>query len=724
LRAYVANRIPSLSYEEELALTTYLAKENIFLWLDFVADELRKLASADGSYVALLSQIVERVRSDMAQGPIIEAMISIGSTRPELGVDIATKMRNKHDEALSLYSGFILGGAGRSNFAAIESILSGLMKSDNQTDRIAALRTYRVVFTPHQPSPVPIPNRVFEIFESAVTTEDSSLQVEAVSTLLDFAKQNERRVIDVLCKIVGRSPFVDKEIARRLQLKGLNDESVVTLLWLLVPSETEEVLRQVVMVLAYRGPNFAKQSMQMILSLVARGKYHTIYMLDYAAEQVGAADVKGAIEIIQNALPEQKPGNLTFAVPYLLVDVCKSNLLLLTAYLSEWLTRHPLRDVALRTLREVLGNAFDTQDVRIAESIYPTLESDARANGINIGKTLEGKTDKIDQCIELVYALLARRPQLDFVMIEANWKRFPALREFLGDQWMKEKKEENNNTHEILYDLAYLPHETEVKKLQTEPPSVPTSIDALARWMRISNLLHPRAMLSYLEDMVDAIKKLPGTRSLKEGLRSEDRFSQTFSELQMGYAFAQAAFPIVLGPSAGAGKLDLQVTIEGTPILMEVITPEMFRPLKYSAKAVAIPNRARGKIYDEFKEHLAELPKDTKTPIIIVIDAGRSEIDYEFVGDYLYGTTQFTFWVDRKTGKGAGGAWTRAPDSLSEIAKKSPENLNIISAVLCYKTSLGKDGRFHIMGMIFTNPTAQNPINESQLSQINQTVFK
>lgn len=117
------------------------------------------------------------------------------------------------------------------------------------------------------------------------------------------------------------------------------------------------------------------------------------------------------------------------------------------------------------------------------------------------------------------------------------------------------------------------------------------------------------------------------------------------------------------------------------------------------------------------------MPKNTTTPIIIAIDAGRSEIDYEFVADYLYGTAQFTFWVDKKTGKDAGGAWTRAKDSLSEYAKGSPENLNLISGVLCYKTNLGSDGKFHLTGMIFANPTAQNPFTESQLSQINGAVF-
>jgi hypothetical protein len=205
----------------------------------------------------------------------------------------------------------------------------------------------------------------------------------------------------------------------------------------------------------------------------------------------------------------------------------------------------------LKTLREVLGNAFDTQNVSIAESIYPTLESNAGANGINIEKTLEGKTNKIEQCIELVDALLAGRPKLDFSKIEASWEQFPALRKFLGDQWMKEKKAENNNTHEILYDLAYLSREVELEKLQSELSSGLTPMDAFVQSMRLHNLLHPRAMLCLLEDMVRSVQDLQGTRNLKQGMRSENRFSETFSELQMAYAFSRARFAIVLEPGLG-----------------------------------------------------------------------------------------------------------------------------------------------------------------------------
>jgi hypothetical protein len=720
--------VSPLTQDEELELVGGLVKLDIFLWLDYIGLKLKELASVQDSYVDIISEIVNKVKLDLAQGPIINALTQIGESSPQLGIDLAAKMQRRNDEILAIYSSFPLGGAGRVDYAQVKSRIGSLWHSACEFHEVsagvAAVRTFRVIFSPYETKTKNIPPDVFSFMELAALSPDTDIVQEASDGLFDFAKIDEARVMVTLARLAQNNALVRGHIARRLELKGtLSSTNTVALLKLLITDDDPNVLSYVARILAYQGSQFPKEAMEIIIDLVVRGKYHTVYMLDYAAEEVGAADVKGAIALIQNALPETKHGYLTFEAPYLLVDVCKSNLLLLTTYLKEWLVKPALRYVALKTLREALGNAFDTQNISIAESIYPTLESNARANGMNIEKTLGGNSNKIEQCIHLVDELLAERPKLDFSKIEENWKQFPALQEFLGDQWMKDKKTENNNIHEILYDLAYLSREAELEKLQSEPSLELTPMDAFVQSMRLHHLLHPLAMLCYLEDMVEAIKILPGTRSLKEGLRSEDRFPQSFSELQIAYAFAHAGFTIVLGPPAGAGKLDLQATIEGTPILIEVITPDMIKSLKYSTKAVMIPNRARAKIYDEFKNHLAELPKDTTTPIIIVIDAGRSEIDYDFVADYLYGTTQFTFWVDKKTGKQAGGAWTRAKDSLSEYAKDSPENLNLISGVLCYKTTLGSDGKFHLTGMIFTNPTAQNQLTESQLSHINGAVF-
>ena len=60
---------------------------------------------------------------------------------------------------------------------------------------------------------------------------------------------------------------------------------------------------------------------------------------------------------------------------------------------------------------------------------------------------------------------------------------------------------------------------------------------------------------------------------------------------------------------------------------------------------------------------------------------------------------------------------------MHELGKAGSENLDIISAVICYKTPLGDDGKFHMQGQIFLNPHAQNPLTDAQVSKIEEALF-
>ena len=232
-------------------------------------------------------------------------------------------------------------------------------------------------------------------------------------------------------------------------------------------------------------------------------------------------------------------------------------------------------------------------------------------------------------------------------------------------------------------------------------------------------------MLNYLNKMVATIEGIPNNSGIRRGLSSNEQFYEGLSELETAYAFASAAArQIILEPHVGTKRLDLQATIDGSSVLFETISPETFRGLKYSSGAVFLPNRVRDKIYDEFKKHLSRLPTSVKIPIVIIIDIGRSEIDYEFVADYLWGTLQLTYRIDKRTGKEAGSLWTRAKDSMHELAKKSHENLDIISGVICYKSFLSNDGEFHLQGMYFPNPNALNPLTKNQVSRLKAIMFK
>jgi hypothetical protein len=707
---------------ERLELLRGLCKRDIFLWLDYISVELKSLASLDAQYVDVLSEVVNKVRHDMAQGPIIHAMIEVGENDPQLGIELSSRMRKRGDEGLAIYSSFPLGGAGRKDFDGVKPAIEELLQSPDSISQVVALRTYRVIFETTQEK---IPEDIFSLMETRATSKQFDVRLEAMNALLDFARLDEERSMKTLTAIAKEDSSLRGALASRLHLKGaLSVKSTATLLQTIVQDEDERTLGQVVSVLASEGGKFQQEALNMIVLLVERGKYHRVYLLDYAAQEVGKADVKRAIKAVENALKTPHTANLDSFAPYLLVDMCKSDYATLADHLKSWLSDPKLRDVALRAARELLGLAFGTSNQAVADILLPALESDAKSMGINVERLLKRDTDKTAQCIELLDEIRSGRQSLDYTEIEKNWQSFPSLRQFLGDRWLGEKKAEDNKTHEILYNLAYLSREDELKKVRSEPLSKLEPFQAFLRLLWIQDRLRPRAMLTYLEEMAASVSKLPGNHDLKRGLRLDDQFFETFSELQIAHAFARQGYALVIEPEVGTKKLDLEATVNGSHILFEVISPNMFRTLRYTSRAIGVPNRARGKIYDEFKKHLAQIATTENRPVVIVIDIGRSEIDYDFVADYLFGTLQFTFWTDKKTGKLVQSAWARAEDSMHKLGEASSEKLDIISAVICYKTPLGDDGKFHMQGQIFLNPHAQNPLTDVQVSKIEEALFR
>jgi len=721
LLAFVKEEPPPWNGAERLELVRGLCERNIFLWLDYISAELRSLASLDTQYVDVLSEVVNKVRHDMAQGPIIHALIEVGENDPQLGIQLSSTMRKRGDEGLTIYSSFLLGGAGRKDLSGVKPAIEELLQSPDSVNQVVALRTYRVVFETAQEK---IPKDIFSVMETRATSKQFDVRLEAINALLDFARLDEERSMKTLTAIAEEDSSLRGALASRLHLKGaLSVKSTAALLQTIVQDEDERTLGQVVSVLASEGGKFQQEALDMIVSLVARGKYHKVYLLDYAAQEVGKADVNRAIKTVENALKTPHTANLNSYAPYLLVDMCKSDYATLADHLKPWLSDAQLRDVALRGARELLGLAFGTSNQVVADILLPALESDAKSMGIDIERLLKRDTDRIAQCIELLDEIRSGRKTLDYTEIERNWQSFPSLREFLGDRWLGEKKAEDNKSHEILYNLAYLSREAELEKVRSEPLSKLEPFQVFLRLLWIQDRLRPRVMLTYLEEMTMSVKDLPNNGALKNDLRLDDKFYAAFSELQMAHAFAKRKHLLRLAPTVGTKSLDLEVTLDSGPVLFEVINPMLFRQLKYAAGAMFIPNRARGKIYDEFKKHLAQRADAETRPAVIVIDIGRSEIDYDFVADYLYGTLQYTFWTDKKTGKLVGTAETRAKDSMHELGKASSENLDIISAVICYKTPLGDDGKFHMRGQIFLNPHAQNLLTDAQVSNIEEALF-
>ncbi len=96
---------PPLSNSERIKLVSGLIRKDLFLWLDYVSDEIRNLASTDESYISFLSELIGKVKRDLSGGQIIQALTSVGETNPELGIELSLAMRKRREEGLMLPSG-------------------------------------------------------------------------------------------------------------------------------------------------------------------------------------------------------------------------------------------------------------------------------------------------------------------------------------------------------------------------------------------------------------------------------------------------------------------------------------------------------------------------------------------------------------------------------------------------------------------------------------------
>ena len=714
---------PPLSNSERIELVSGLVKKHVFLWLDYVSEEIRNLASTDATYIAFLSELISKVRKDLAGGQIIQALTSVGEANPGLGIDLSLAMRQRQEEGLTIYSSFPLGGAGRTDFGKVKPVLDKLWQSGDHFNQVAALRSYRIIIDPIGGQQRHIPDETFQLFETAASSANAEVRNEAAQGLFDLAKSDERRSMKTLVRMLAEPGPIRGLVATRLQLKNdFSTENRATLLKLIVQDNNDAVLGQVSMVLMFHGKDFPREAMEIVVSIAERGKYRTVYELDYAAELVAKADLVGAIKIVKNAYAKTTSDHFKFIAPHLLVDISKSNYLLLADFVKNWLRNKEFERMAITTGREMLGNLFGSADQSVVNSLYPTLESIARERGLNVKEIIGGEKDKVAQGIELLTAIERKRPRLDYDEIEKNLRLYPSLKEFLGDRWIKDRKLEDNRTHEILNNLAYLSRESELEDLLKQTPKDLDPFKLWARSMRAQDLLRPRVMLDYLSAMVEAIKELPKTGGLKARLTKGDQFDGAFSELQIISCFAKSDYSVTIEPPLGTKALDLEVSIEGHQVLFEVKNPNLFRKLRYAGGG-SVPNRARTIIYEEFLQHLSKVPATETRPIVIVMNIGRSEIDYDFIADYLFGTLQFTWLQDKKTGKVIDKGWTRAEDSLHKQAEKTSKNLDLISAIVCYKTVFGNDAKFHLQGTIFLNPTAQNALTDTQSDMISKALF-
>lgn len=682
-----------------------------------VGAKIDEVASTNEKFFELIRKILGDNEYDLSNGPITFPLVRIGENNPDLGWEIANIMVEKGG-ALLRYSSFPLGGVGRNNFQKVFEKIKELFGSTDLWKRVCALRTLRVSFSDKE---LKNESEIFDIIQKASEDKDVNVKAESLECSKDFYSKNRELFKKLIKKLVEEDFKLAHTFAYGAWIHPLEPpEDNIEFLRICSKHENFHVFEKVCYALTKLTKQYPKEIMEILRNRIEQDGYHFSHM-GYLLEELGKENFEAAMDFVGDYLINKDHPRFSFHLKNVVNDLApdKSKERLIP-YIEKWIADPKKYDKALQVLLEVLSSEFKTPEEKFVDVSFSFLSDLASSKTIDIDSITKSQDGKVLQCAGIIKMLQYYVEDLDYDTIKKNLECLPNIKNLFGESWFAQMETENNNTHPILRVLAQ-PFKTP-EKVAKAINDIGTAPPEHKSWM----IFRSRTMLSTMMYLENIEKNLHNFRNrgfsmihCRDGFKNEEQFQATLSELNFGFPFL-AGFTVEPEPDVGGKVLDYKITIDSIPIFVEVISPEMVKQMELlTGVMTGIKNRVKSKIYDEYKEQLIQLSSQNH-PVVVAVDVGNSEIDYESVIDYLYGSPKMTMHMDAKTHDVVKTVYHRDADTMHDLEPQ----MDMISAVICFKTILDDSQLiYRNFGEVIRNPYARVPLDDKIIQKIQDAFF-
>jgi hypothetical protein len=328
----------------------------------------------------------------------------------------------------------------------------------------------------------------------------------------------------------------------------------------------------------------------------------------------------------------------------------------------------------------------------------------AQSKGIDYTKIEAVETDRLRRTLAIMHTIGKPRSEVDFTVIQNNLKYCPNIVELLKQKWFDDRINRRDASHPLMSLLEF--KEPDYDKIRRWSEDLKSSSDNPLRQFAIGNAianeLEPLAQLEYIDKALGIFLKgeQPKTERLKRGFGDAGGFYPTLGELILSAHF-KSSYPSteIEYKVTDNRPVDCKVDINGATILVEIISPEMSKELKYVKIVVEMENRATEKIKEEkLKKQIPDIAADTacsKLPIFLAINTTRGiEIDDIDVENSLYDISQ------DPTGK-------------------------LLSGIIHYRMHFDKaDYQMKLQGYIHKNSSAERSVPDEVIDNMRNALFK
>jgi len=697
---------------------------NIFRWFPFICKKLPDIAGANQQFIDLISKIIRKVKADMSAGILCASFVKIGCENPELGFKLYEMLSRNEDVDLRLWSGLFLGGAATTNPKVLfQKMILEYGKSDPYV-RASFIKAIRIMRENNKA--IEIPDKILDIIMTASNDQYLIVRAEAVASYITFFDDNPPKFGVLLLDLARKWSAEDKiHILTNLWAYKLADKELEFKIMQTCAEETDtRVLRAVAQALYMhnRAKENPEKTLEIFRTWIIKGVFHDVPEALWIFDNLQGSDLGKCFSTIESWIKKDANALLLFEIPRLLSKIFLKDPVKLINFLEKWKDKgEPFIKILLATLREILSMAYSKEiEGNVVNLSWPLLSSLAEKKELDVNQIISGEEDKLFQSFKLIEEMELERPELSYDEIYQNLQEFQAIHDFFGLEWFKEKERVKNKTHPLLIFLSRAKIDlSEIKHLVDRFKNEKDELIKAFIYDSILTKLHAAAFLKHLDDMLRLFTpNEQGTRHIRTGLGNEEQFWQTISELEIATSFKKKR-PTTIEPVVGNKRLDVQVKINSVDLLFEVISPEMFKPLRYVSGVVKLKNRVKEKIAEKIERQLKYLIDSLNCPLILVIDLSRSEIDYEDIIATFEGSLAIQLILNTQSHKVIDERIVRSKDSLSQ---EKPES-KIVSAVIAYKRDIAKDGKITLKGKVFKNPIALYPLDNNTYEVIIREIF-
>lgn len=180
------------------AMTMRLIEDEAHGLVDAIAAGLRETASGDGEFVRLVGAAVDMVRHDIAEGPVIDALVSVGRAKPDAALAVAEALVGNGEAE---YAAFLIGGAYGGAPGRCNGMIESLGSSGNPASVAASLLSLRVAYTEHG---APGAGRIADAVGDALRTDHDEVHREAIEALLDIHAADRKRTGPMIRELAMR----------------------------------------------------------------------------------------------------------------------------------------------------------------------------------------------------------------------------------------------------------------------------------------------------------------------------------------------------------------------------------------------------------------------------------------------------------------------------------------------------------------------------------------